>query len=221
MYKKGTSSQTSLLRANSTNVAETSAYQLSLITNEMKQIWQMILDSSKSSPELLGLFEDDLSTIISTQPKNETSDEESTNNSSDFSNQRLGENIQLLIKESLQQMYSNLFKLAPSRFIDPRTTQFTVDYSFGLDASTVGALNLLPHVLHDTRKRNRALVESANNSTVDIDRNRLSPLPAIAIPSTFRLMAALESKNIMALKDYLGLPILTVKKDELFKLANR
>lgn len=205
LTKKGPNTQNSLIRANSTSVAETSAYQASMITSEIKQIWQLILDSSKSSPESLGLFEDDLSAILSY-------DDDGDQNGS---GQRLSENVQMLIKESLQQMYADLFKLKQSRIVDPRVSNFTVEYSFGLDETTIGALNLMPQVLYDMRKRNRTLIESAAAA------NRVSLLPAIAIPPTFRLMASLEKKNILALKDYLGLPILMIKRDELFKFANR
>lgn len=191
------------VRANSTSVAETSAYQASLITSEVKQIWQMILDSSKSSPESLGLFEDDLSGILAA---NEKSPQQ----------QRLGENVQMLIKESLQHLYADLFQLKQPRLTDPRVTHFSVEYSFGLDEATCGALNLMPQVLYNMRKRNQALVESSRKSAVGV-----SALPAIAIPATFRLMAALERKNLLALKDYVGIPILMVKRDELFKFANR
>lgn len=161
----------------------------------------MILDSSKSSPESLGLFEDDLSCILAY----------------DKTKQRLGENVQMLIKDSLKNMCADLFELKQPNLDDTRINHFTVDYSFGLDETTGNVLNLMPQVLYDMRKKNRALIESGGQKSSD----RVSPLPAIAIPATFRLMASLEKKNILALKGYLGIPILMVKRDELFKFANR
>jgi hypothetical protein len=42
----------------------------------------------------------------------------------------------------------------------------------------------------------------------------------MAIASTFRLFSALERKNVLLLNDYLGCPILTVKRDVLYSYGN-
>jgi hypothetical protein len=68
---------------------------LTLIASEIKNVWQMVVDCSRSSPESLGLFEDNLSSFL----KN---------------NFVQSEYIEALIKDNLKKMTNNLFKLNPS-----------------------------------------------------------------------------------------------------------
>lgn len=184
------------LPINST-VIQNSSMILSNVSNEVKSIWQMILDSSKSSPESLGLFEDDLTSILLKESMNES--------------------LEILIKENLKEMTKNLFKLdinyrASLAKFESQLCSFKFGYEFGIDDHAVGALNLLPLVMNDMQKKNSLLLESSALTN--------SPIPSIAIPSTFRLMCVLERKNINELKEYLGVPILTISKDELYKYGN-
>ena len=71
--------------------ATSSSILISGLNSEIKNVWQMIMESSRSSPESLGLFEDDLSCLL----KKDT----------------IPESIETLIKENLREMTSNLFKL--------------------------------------------------------------------------------------------------------------
>ncbi|CAF0743300.1 unnamed protein product [Brachionus calyciflorus] len=191
------SSQSSIYNApgNSTSI-QNSSYILSSISNEIKNIWDMILDSSRSSPESLGLFEDDLTGIIIKES--------------------IGESLEILMKENLKEMSKNLFKLDPSykqslTKYGQQLSSFRFGYEFGIDERTVGALNLLPLILNDMQKKNATLL---NPLTIT------PTLPSIAVPSTFRLMCALERKNLKEFADYLGCPILCINKDDLLKYGS-
>ncbi|RNA17617.1 Fanconi anemia group D2 [Brachionus plicatilis] len=169
------SSQSSIYNApgNSTSIQNTS-YILSNIAAEIKNIWDMILESSRSSPESLGLFEDDLTGIVLKDC--------------------IGDSLEMLMKENLRDMSRNLFKLEPgykqtlSKY-SSQLSSFRFGYDFGLDQTTHGALNLLPLVLNDLKKKNTCIL---NPHIQQLN------LPSIAIPSTFRLMCALERNNLKA-----------------------
>lgn len=200
------SQSVTLNRANSTSMADTTAFQLTTVSNEIKQIWQMIIDSSKLNPESLGLFEDELTSILLQE------------------NDSISDNIKLLIKENLKEMNQNLFKVDSDHMTLVRNVigagaekllkSINIGFDFGIDFTTPGALNLIPHILNDMRKKNHSLMEQHTATSK-------SYLPSIAIPSTFRLMAILEQRDILCLKDYIGLPVLSIKKDDLFKYANK
>lgn len=191
------SSQSSIYNApgNSTSLQNTS-YILSNIASEIKNIWGMILDSSRSSPESLGLFEDDLTGIVLKGS--------------------IGDSLELLMKENLREMCKNLFKLDPaykatlSKYSN-QLSAFRFGYEFGLDQRTHGALNLLPLILNDLKKKNSCILNPQNQE---------SNIPSIAIPSTFRLMCALERNNLKDFTDYLGCPILSINKENLLKFGN-
>jgi hypothetical protein len=167
-------------------------------TNEIKHIWQMIIDSSKSSPESLGLFEDDLTSLL----KKES----------------IPADVETLIKENLKEITSGLFKLdvnydSKLKFFNDKLAQFKIGHEFGLDERTNGCLNLITQLMNDFLKKNSSLI---------LNRAKTSDnLPAITIASTFRLISALERKNTQVeLNEYLGLPILTIKKEDLYKYGN-
>ena len=162
---------------------------LSSVSSEIKHIWAMILDSSRSSPESLGLFEDDLTSLIRKDS--------------------LPENLENLIKKHLEPMTKNLFKIEPN-FQGKTSTPFKVGYEFGLDEATNGVLNLFPLIMNDMQKKNASL----------LDKQKVEFLPSIAISTTIRLCCALERKNVLLLKDYLGCPILTIKKDFLYSYGS-
>lgn len=190
------SSQSSIYNGpgNSTSIQNTS-YILSSIASEIKNIWDMILDSSRSSAESLGLFEDDLSGIV---VKNSISD-----------------SLEILMKENLRDMSKNLFKLDPSykqtlSKYSNELSSFRIGYEFGLDQRTHGALNLLPLILNDLKKKNSCILNSSGQEW---------NIPSIAVPSTFRLMCALERANLTDFVDYLGCPILSINKEDLLRFA--
>lgn len=188
------SSQSSIYNGpgNSTSIQNTS-YILSSIATEIKNIWDMILDSSRSSAESLGLFEDDLTGIVI---KNSISD-----------------NLEILMKENLRDMSKNLFKLDPSykqtlSKYSSQLSSFRFGYEFGLDQRTHGALNLLPLILNDLKKKNSCILNSSSQEW---------NIPSIAVPSTFRLMCALERANLSDFVEYLGCPILSINKEDLLR----
>jgi hypothetical protein len=152
------------------------------VSSEIKQIWNMILDSSKSSPESLGLFEDDLTSLLRKD--------------------KIPGSLENLIKLNLESMTKNLFKITDLKSIQSKySSSFKVGYEFGLDEVTNGVLNLLPQIIIDMQKRNVCLFDNF------LDKNEIiknQSVPSIAICTTFRLFSALERKNILILKDYLG-----------------
>jgi hypothetical protein len=197
-----------LLSRSSTECVNNNANLLNSLTSELKHIWQMIIECSKSSPESLGLFEDDLTSLLYKEA--------------------IPESIEHLLKENLKQMTSNLFRLNTELLTAPSKQQLLGSlkqgYEFGIDAHAKGALNLLPQIINYMQKRNVALLN--NNENIDLRQSfaqqhkfaaNMSPM---AIASTFRLMAALERRNMNELKEYLGIPVLSIKREELIKLAN-
>jgi hypothetical protein len=189
--------------SNSTKIDTT----LNVLSSEIKHIWQMIMDSSKSSPESLGLFEDNLSSILN-------------------KNSIHSECVETLIKENLRQMTKNLFKLDMNeqhmlqKAHNDKLSSFKIGYDFGLDVQSNGALNLLSQQMSDSaQKKNLALVLLNGKGSNSLSGGNCF-VSAITIASTFRLFASLERSNILSLKDYIGLPVLTIKKDELYKYGN-
>jgi hypothetical protein len=84
---------------------------------------------------------------------------------------------------------------------------------------TTGSLNLLAFQMSDLQKNNSFLFLNDHDlGSLSIDGE--SVMSPTTIASTFRLFASLERKNILILKDYIGLPILTIKKDEIYKFGN-
>jgi len=155
----------------------------SSVSSEIKQIWNMILDSSKSSPESLGLFEDDLTSLLRKE--------------------KIPGSLENLIKLNLESMTKNLFKITDLKPIQSKfSSSFKVGYEFGLDGVTNGVLNLLPQLILDLQKKNLSLLDNFLDKNETIKNNQ--SVPSIAICSTFRLFSALERKNILILKDYLG-----------------
>jgi hypothetical protein len=155
----------------------------SSVSSEIKQIWNMILDSSKSSPESLGLFEDDLTSLLRKD--------------------KIPDSLENLIKLNLDSMTKNLFQITDLKTIQSKyNSSFKVGHEFGLDGVTNGALNLLPQMITDMQKRNVSLFDNFLDKS-ESTKNHQS-VPSIAICSTFRLFSALERKNILMLKDYLG-----------------
>ena len=71
--------------------------------------------------------------------------------------------------------------------------------------------------MFDLQKKNAALLNESLDSSQSLNNVQL---PTITIASTFRLMASLERQNVLELSDYLGLPVLSIKKDELYKYGN-
>lgn len=151
------------------------------VSSEIKQIWNMILDSSKSSPESLGLFEDDLTSLLRKD--------------------KIPGSLENLIKLNLESMTKNLFKITDLKPIQSKYSAFKVGYEFGLDEVTNGVLNLLPQIIIDMQKRNVCLFDNFLDKNETIKNQSV---PSIAICTTFRLFSALERKNILILKDYLG-----------------
>ena len=149
------------------------------VSTEIKQIWSMILESSRSSPESLGLFEDDLTSLLRIN--------------------KIPQDLENLIKLNLETMTQSLFKITDLKEMQAKFSSFKIGYEFGLDESANGVLNLLPQMINDMQKRNIALF----NSLLDKGEKAQS-VHSIAICSTFRLFSALERKNIQILNDYLG-----------------
>jgi hypothetical protein len=139
---------------------------LSSVSTEIKHIWAMIMDSSKSSPESLGLFEDDLTSLVKKD--------------------QLPENLENLIKKHLEPMTKNLFKIEPN--FQSKSTSFKVGYEFGLDDATNGVLNLFPQIMNDMQKKNASLLDNPAS------KQKTAYLPSIAISTTIRLCCALERK---------------------------
>jgi hypothetical protein len=190
---------TSNMPVNSTKINDT----LGLVSSEIKHVWQMVVESSKSSPESLGLFEDNLSSILLKD------------------NSIQSEYVETLIKDNLKQMTSGLFKLNPNehtrlaKLHRDKLSNFRIELDFGLDSIATGSLNLLTIQMSDAQKKNFHFLNGEGEST-----NGLTMISPIAIASTFRLFASLERNNLLALKDYIGLPILTIKKDDIYKFGN-
>ena len=149
------------------------------VSSEIKQIWSMILESSKSSPESLGLFEDDLTSLLRKE--------------------KIPEGLENLIKTNLETMTQSLFKITDLKALQAKFSSFKIGYEFGLDDATHGVLNLLPQIINDMQKRNVSLFDNLSDKG-----EKHHSVPSIAICSTFRLFSALERKNIQLLKDYLG-----------------
>ena len=147
------------------------------VSTDIKQIWNMILESSKSSPESLGLFEDDLTSLLRRDS--------------------IPESLENLIKLNLESMTRSLFKIDPQFQDKFKSASFKIGYEFGLVEATHGVLNLLPRIMNDMQKKNASLFANLSIS-------ERQAVPSIAICSTFRLFAALERKSIHVLKDYLG-----------------
>jgi len=159
------------------------------VSHEIKNIWQIIMDCSKSSPESLGLFEDDLTCLLQ---KNS-----------------IPNSVELLIKENVLAMTKHVFQidakyqLKLKEYAD-KLSSFKHSYDLGLVDHSNGALNLLPQMMNDLQ--NKSLLVS------DAKASPTTCLPCITLASSFRLIAALERQNIAELKDYLGMPILTLNE---------
>ena len=183
---------------NSTKIDDT----LALLSSEIKHIWQMIIESSRCSPESLGLFEDNLSSLLT-------------------SGAISSECVETMIKDQMKQMTHSLFKLSgvnPSDQLQREVQQqtgsvcpFHFGYEFGLNTHANGALNLFTQQLIDLNKKKNALFASSSEK----ESSFVSPL---TIAATFRLFSSLErGANLLALKDYIGWPILTIRKEELYR----
>ncbi len=143
--------------------------------NEIKHIWEMIMESSRSSPESLGLFEDDLTSLLRKD--------------------MIPESVEKLIKENLKEITKSLFTLDTRyqeklSFFNDKLASFKINYEFGLDTHSNGSLNLITQLMSDFLKKNSSLLMHKLNISGG-EHN----LPPITIPSTFRLMAAFERKN--------------------------
>jgi hypothetical protein len=101
-----------------TTTASTSMHSgiVKTISGEIKNIWRMIIECSRSSPESIGLFQDDLTCLI-------------------YKN-LIPTNVELLIKNNLKQMTQDLFVIDPDygeivqQFPD-KLTPFQIGYEFG------------------------------------------------------------------------------------------
>lgn len=187
--------------SNSTKIGDEEAIH-NILSTEIRHIWQMVIDSSRSSPESLGLFADNLSSLLS-----------KGSIKSEF--------VEILIKENVKQMSKLLFKLNPEEHLNQlaktysnRLARFKISYEFGIDDHSRGALNLLTQQLSEAEKRRFMLLGAKSDSS------EISFTSPMVIPATFRLFASLERNNIQALKDYLGMPILSIRKDLLYKYGN-
>ncbi len=164
------------------------------VSQEIKNIWQIIIDCSKSSPESLGLFEDDLTCLLQ---KNS-----------------IPNSVELLLKDNVLSMTKNVFQIDAKyqlklKEYGDKLSSFKYSYDMGLVDHSSGALNLLPQMMNDLQNKSLLVSEAKTNRTT---------LPCITLASSFRLIAALERQNIGELKDYLGMPILTL--NELTDSAN-
>ena len=81
------------------------------------------------------------------------------------------------------------------------------------DMKKRNAMLLAPNGTSDSISSERSLNSQSQNAT-NFSSSQLL-VPSITIASTFRLMAALERQNPDELIEYLGIPILSISKEDL------
>lgn len=149
--------------------------------------------SAETSPESLCLFEDNLTSLIKSD--------------------QIIPQIELVIKENLKAVIKSLFQVNEAQVNEIRqNTQSKLTYEFGLESLAKGVLNLFTILKNNQKNRNFSRLFDNKDSS-----NELIVSPVL-IASTFRLMVALERKNVGDLVDYLGIPVFCMSMSEMKKL---